>query len=101
MCYRHVCELLELQCVCKKSTWGERMIGGARYRQHFSPFSVNNSFSMKKTRKSTQKLTKFFFPILHVFTNFHHKQNNIQEKNGSTITTVSHDNTMSAEKPLS
>ena len=57
----------------------------------FSRFFVGNSFSTKKTKKKYITATAVFFLIVHVSTYY------LKIKNGSTVTTKSHD-TMSLEK---
>ena len=62
-------------------------------------FSVNKSISiLNKIHNSSSS----YFPILHVSTKFHYdRSNNKKIKIGSTVKTIRHDYTMSAEKPLS
>ena len=76
------------------------MTGGGRYRQPFFPFSVNNSLSMKKMGKVNDCFVSFF-SILQVSTICHFNWTNYKEKKASTVITINHDGTMSAEKTLS
>ena len=44
--------------VCMRGKWGKGKTWGARYRQPFFQFSLNNYFSMKKTTKITQQFMR-------------------------------------------
>ena len=80
---------------------GEGMTGVMRYRQPFFPFSANNSFSMKKTRKKYTTFIPVFFRFHMGPKVFNTIGPIIKKKIGSIFTTISRDDTMSAEKPHS
>ena len=72
--FLHFCNLKK-----REGLGGEGMTGGERYRQPYFPFFVNNSFSMKKTRKKYSSYHSYF-PILHVSTIFHYDRTNNKPK---------------------
>ena len=78
----------------------EGITGGGKCRQPISPFSVNDLFSLKKKTKKLHNSHPSYFPISHVFTNFHYDQTNNKEKIWSAVTTKMRDDAIPAEKPL-